>query len=48
MDDLEFPVRIRHSNIRSLIIKVPWTKLSSMPVRVILEDISILVDPIEE
>ena len=32
MDTLEFPVKIIYSSIGSLIIKIPWTKLYSMPV----------------
>ncbi|KAL4492372.1 hypothetical protein ABPG72_005507 [Tetrahymena utriculariae] len=48
MDSLEYPLKIKYSNIGSLIIKVPWTKLSSMPVQIILQDIFILVEPIDE
>jgi len=32
LDNLECAVRIKASNIGSLSMKVPWTKLSSMPV----------------
>lgn len=48
MDSLEFPVRIKYSSIGNLTIKVPWARLSSLPVQILLEDIYILVEPIEE
>ncbi|EGR27231.1 PH domain protein [Ichthyophthirius multifiliis] len=47
-DSFEFPIKINYSSIGSLIIKIPWTKLYSNPVQVILEDVFLLVEPIEE
>lgn len=48
MDSFEFPVKIMYSSVGTLIMKVPWTKLWSMPVSITLEDILILVEPTEE
>ena len=42
---LELPVELIHSTIGRLVMKVPWNKLSSAPVEVLIEDILIVIAP---
>lgn len=42
---MELPLDIQHSMIGRLVIKVPWTKLSSAPVEVLIEDVLLVVKP---
>lgn len=44
--DLELPLELKFSSIGRLIIKIPWNKLSSSPVEVVLEDILIVFNPL--
>lgn len=45
---LELPVTLKFSSLGRMILKVPWNKLSSSPVEVILEDILIVLNPLKE
>jgi vacuolar protein sorting-associated protein 13A/C len=42
---MELPVEILHSMIGRLVINVPWNKLSSSPVEVLIEDVLLVVVP---
>ncbi|CAD8067129.1 unnamed protein product [Paramecium primaurelia] len=46
--DLELPLELKFSSIGRLIIKIPWNKLSSSPVEVVLEDILIVFNPLPQ
>lgn len=46
--DLELLLQIKFSSIGRLILKIPWNKLSSAPVEVILEDILVVFNPLPE
>ncbi|CAK86161.1 unnamed protein product (macronuclear) [Paramecium tetraurelia] len=43
--DLELPLELKFSSIGRLILKIPWNKLSSAPVEVVLENILIVFTP---
>lgn len=43
---LGFPLRLLFGKIKKLQIKVPWTKISSAPVELVLESLMIVVAPI--
>lgn len=47
-DLLELPVEILFSNIKSMSIDIPWSKLSSSPVIITLEDIYLIIGPKRE
>jgi vacuolar protein sorting-associated protein 13A/C len=43
VDMLGLPLKILFSNVGKLSLKIPWSKLSSSPVEICLEDIFILL-----
>jgi vacuolar protein sorting-associated protein 13A/C len=43
---LGFPLKLLFGKIKKLQIKVPWTKISSAPVELVLETLMIVVSPI--
>lgn len=45
MDLIDFPITLIHSVIGKLKIKANWSKLSSEPVEITLEDVFVLVGP---
>ena len=45
---LELPVNIEFSSIGKLSLQVPWNKLASSPVEVLLENVFLLVTPMRE
>lgn len=48
IDLLQLPFKLKFSSLGRMILKVPWNKLSSAPVEVILEDILIVLNPLQE
>ncbi|CAD8061213.1 unnamed protein product [Paramecium primaurelia] len=46
--DLELPLELKFSSIGRLILKIPWNKLSSAPVEVVLENILIVFNPLSQ
>lgn len=45
MDLLDLPIDIIFSNIGSLTLNIPWSKLSSSPVPISLENIYLIIGP---
>ena len=45
LDDAKLPLRLRFGKIKKLHIVVPWTKLSSAPVEIVLETLILIVMP---
>lgn len=43
IERLELPFKVKYSRVGKLIMKVPWNKLSSSPVEVVVEDIFLLI-----
>ena len=47
IETFDFPLKIIHSSIGRLKIKVPWSKLSSESVEIFFEDIFLIVSPVD-
>ena len=47
IENLELPLKIKLSKLGRLVIRVPWNKLSSSPVEVILEDVLLVLNPLD-
>jgi len=45
---LNFPVKLKFSKLGKLELKVPWSKLSSLPIEILLENVLVLVSPLEK
>ena len=45
LDQLEFPLLLKFSNIGKLELKIPWSKLSSNPVHILLDKVFLIVSP---
>lgn len=45
MDLLDLPIDIIFSNIGSMTLNIPWSKLSSSPVPISLENIYLIIGP---
>ena len=48
VDRMELPIKIKFSSIGRLSLEVPWRKLSSKPVEVVLENVFLVVAPNKE
>ena len=48
IDLLELPFKLQFSSIGKLQVSVPWNKLSSAPVEVLLEKVLIIISPINK
>ena len=44
-ESLGLPLKLKFGKIRKLHLKVPWTKLSSAPVELVLETLILVVIP---
>ena len=45
---LEIPVKLIHSYVGKLQIKVPWSSLSSKPIEIILDKVYLVLNPIKK
>eukprot|EP00752_Nemacystus_decipiens_P006311 g5691.t1 len=48
VNQLRLPVNIIHGTVKKLEVDIPWAHLSSRPVKVVLEGVSVLVGPVDK
>lgn len=45
IDNLNMPVILKYSFIQKLSLKIPWSKLSTMPVEILIENVYAILGP---
>lgn len=48
IQSLELPIKMIYSHVEKLSIQVPWKSIGNAPVEVILENVFLIIEPLEE